>query len=84
MKFKTLQILLFGDANKPVHDLHKEETREDKWRNLNCFIQRNFYIIALAFILLSFLVFVAVCFYICGISATESGMMRNFVNGGFV
>ena len=38
------------------------------------------------FVLLAVLtsLFVMVCFAICGISATESGGMRNFVNGGIL
>lgn len=82
---QSLYLLLFGDAHQPVHDLRsKKHKREDLRRNLNCFIAKNFYIIVLAILLLCFITFVVSCFLFVGISATESGMLRNFVNGGYV
>lgn len=33
-------------------------------------------------IVVLFILFVLVCFAICGVSATESGAMRNFIAGG--
>ena len=53
--------------------LHKQATREDYLRTLNCWIQRNFYILALASIIFLLIMFVIVCYLICGVSAVESG-----------
>ena len=39
-------------------------------------------IFVLTLIILLFILFIAVCFTIVGLSATESGMMRNFLNTG--
>ena len=82
MRFKTLHFLLFGDMHKPVNDLHKKSTRNDKLLKWNVILGQYFYIICIAVIILCLIGFIAVCFHICGISATESGMMRNFINGG--
>lgn len=80
-----LTLLLFGDAHEPVHDLRSKKQREEDFRiKLNCFIAKNFYIIVLAILLLCFITFVVSCFALVGVSATESGMLRNFINGGLV
>lgn len=84
MRFKTLHFLLFGDMNKPVNDLHKKSTRNDKLLKWNVILGQYFYIICIAVIILCLIGFISVCFYICGISAVESGGMRNFINGGLV
>ena len=84
MKFKTLHFLLFGDMNKPVNDLHRKSTRNDKLLDLNQKIGQYFYIICILAIILCLIGFIAVCFSICGISAVESGGMRNFINGGLI
>lgn len=34
------------------------------------------------FLIMGVVLFIVLCFAICGISAVESGGMRNFVNGG--
>ena len=34
------------------------------------------------FLIMGVVLFIILCFAICGISAVESGGMRNFVNGG--
>lgn len=49
---------------------------------LNLWIERNFGLIALAAVLFLLITFVVMCFWSVGISAVESGGMRNFVNGG--
>ena len=36
------------------------------------------------FLIMGVALFIMLCFAICGISAVESGGMRNFVNGGYV
>ena len=74
-------LTLFGFINSPVNDLHKKPTREDYKKELNYWIQRNFYIICLAAISIALIIFVGVCFFVCGISAVESGAMRNFIGG---
>lgn len=84
MRFKTLHFLLFGDMHKPVNDLHKKSTRNDKLLKWNVILGQYFYIICIAVIILCLIGFISVCFYICGISAVESGGMRNFINGGLV
>ena len=84
MRFKTLHFLLFGDMHKPVNDLHRKSPRNDKLLKWNLILGQYFYIICIAVILLCLLLFIAVCFYVCGISAVESGGLRNFINGGIV
>ena len=71
-----LWILLVGTP-QPKHSLYKQPTREDFSRNLNCWIQRNFYIIALAAILTLLVSFVIFMFWLCGVSAVESGNYYN-------
>lgn len=34
------------------------------------------------FLIMGVVLFLVLCFAICGISAVESGMLRNFINGG--
>ena len=51
---------------------------------INLWIERNFGLIALAAILILLMIFVVMCFWIVGVSATESGAMRNFINGGVI
>lgn len=71
-----LMILLVGTP-QPKYSLHKQPTKEDFTRNLNCWIQRNFYIICILAILFLLLAFVFVCFAIVGVSAVESGTVYN-------
>ena len=70
-----LIILLFGHQNRPKNDLRKKPTTRENW--LQTLIQR-YYIYILAFIIvLCFILFVYICFAICGVSATESGAVYN-------
>jgi len=80
----TILSLLLGPNTAAKNSLYKKPTKEDYRRSLNCWIYRNFYIIALVILVAVFVTFIISCFYICGLSATESGMMRNFVNGGVI
>ncbi len=57
--------------------LHKKPTREDYMRDINCWIQRNFYILCAIAIMILLVVFVVACFTIVGASATESGVQYN-------
>jgi len=79
---RLLQVLILGNRNVPKHDLRKKPTSDDAIKSLNEFLQRNFYIICVASIIFLLIVFVIVCYALVGVSAVESGAMRNFVNGG--
>ena len=74
-----LWILLAGTPTNAKHSLYKQPTREDFSRNLNYWIQRNFYIIALAAILILLILFVIVCFWGVGVSTLESGNYYNHI-----
>ena len=80
----SLLMLLLGTTQTSTakNSLHKKPTTEDQMKALNGWIQKYFYIICLAVLIAVFLTFILTCFYACGLSATESGMMRNFINGG--
>lgn len=80
MKAITSLINLLVGTPTAKHDLRKKPTKEDHFRTLNCWIQRNFYIIALAAIIILLILFVVVCFAIVGVSATESGVQYNQFN----
>lgn len=75
----TLINLLVGTPTAKT-DLRKKPTKEDRIRTLNCWVQRNFYIIALATMIILLVVFIFVCFAIVGVSATESGVQYNQFN----
>ena len=68
------------NTNEQVR-LNKQLTKEDLQIELLSFIEKNFYFIVIA---LAFIGFVLGVFYLTGLSAVESGTMRNFVNRGFV
>ena len=73
-----LQVLLNGtESNVPKYNLHKRQDKEDILQQINRIIERNFYTIALAVIILLFLVFIWACFTIVGLSATDSGLTYN-------
>lgn len=78
MTFKYILGLLFtGEkANEPVR-LNKKQNKTDLMEFANGFVERNFYIIALLIMVLALITFVALCFAIMGIGATESGMTYN-------
>ena len=74
--------------------LHKQETTDDrnaweKWcengmnKGEEWVLNHSFLCLFILFALLISL-FVVVISSLVGVSATESGMMRNFVNGGYV
>ena len=79
MKFITtlINFILFAGTPTAKHDLRKKPTREDHLRDFNCWIERNFYIIALAAIVFLLITFVIVCFAVVGVSAVESGNYYN-------
>jgi len=76
--------LLLGTNTGAKNSLHKKPTTYDFKQKVNCWVYRNFYIIALVFLVLVFVTFIFACFAMVGISATESGAMRNFMNGGVI
>ena len=80
----TILSLLLGTNTAAKHSLYKEPTKEDFTKKLNCWVYRNFYIIVLVILVAVFVTFIFTCFAIVGLSATESGMLRNFVNGGVI
>ena len=71
--------LLLGNPTAGKVRLNKKPTRDDYIRNLNCWIERHFYIICLAAITLLLIGFVMVCFAIVGVSAVESGVPYNHI-----
>ena len=75
--FIILLTLLGFHDNGPKYDLHRKQTREDNINNIRVWIQVNFPFIALAVIIGLSVFFVWFCFFITGISATDSGMMYN-------
>lgn len=64
--------------------MSKQERRIYYKVKFNLFIERNFGIIALAAIIILLIIFVAMCYWLVGVSALESGSMRNFMTRGMV
>ena len=79
MKFTYLINLLLGNPTAGKVRLQKKPTRDDHIRTINCWIERHFYIICLAAIVLLLVAFVMVCFAIVGVSAVESGVPYNHI-----
>ena len=75
--------------NKPVYDLHKKEEKNHIFspvynfdEKLEAFILSHasfFFILALVTLAV---LFVVLCYALVGVSAVESGGMRNFLAGG--
>lgn len=64
--------------------LAKQPTKEDDIKKVSNWYLLNSDYFALAAILIFLGIFIIVCFKFCGISAVESGTMRNFINGGVI
>jgi hypothetical protein len=62
--------------------LEKQPTKEDYFKSFECWIQRHFTILCFIMIVFLLVFFIWLCFTIVGVSAVESGGMRNFINGG--
>ena len=75
--FLSLLWVLLAGTPAPVNDLRKKPTRETSNMQFYAWINKNFYIIALAALIL----FVIICFMIVGGSATESGTLYNQLGG---
>lgn len=73
-----LTVLGYKD-NGPVNDLRKKPTREDHIRNIECFIQRHFYIIMMLFLAILMITFITFCYMLVGVSAVESGTIYNHI-----
>ena len=71
---------IFGTSNNPVR-LQKKPTMKDRKEKFNCWIQRNFGIIALIIMLFALISFVIVCYLVVGVSAVESGNYYNHLGG---
>ena len=68
-----LSNLIVETPTAAKNDLRKKPTKEDRIKNVNCWIQRNFPIIALAAIVFLLIFFVGFCFVLYGVSTVESG-----------
>jgi uncharacterized membrane protein len=79
MKFTQLINLILGNPTTSKVRLAKKPTRDDHIRSLNCWIERNFYLIVLACMIFLLIAFVLVCFAIVGVSAVESGVPYNHI-----
>jgi len=62
--------------------LQKKRTRDDYMRDVNSWVIKNFGVVALATIITLLIAFIIVCYIVVGVSAVESGTMRNFIAGG--
>lgn len=71
---------IFGTSNNPVR-LQKKPTMKDRKEKFNCWIERNFGIIALIIMLFALIRFVIVCYLVVGVSAVESGNYYNHLGG---
>ena len=71
-----LNILGFR-SNRPKVDLHRKPTFEDRVDKVRNWVNLNFSFIALAVVIGVLVFFVWFCFFMVGLSATESGMLYN-------
>ena len=76
-----LLILLVGTPTNAKHSLYKQPTRDDFKKEVNYWIARNWNFIALAAILILLISFVLFVFWLCGVSAVESGNYYNHFGG---
>lgn len=75
-----------GVKNDSKVRLHKkEETTPNKLslKIYNCYAQ-HYKIVNIFAIFLFLILFCEICFLIVGVSAVESGNLRNFINGGYL
>ena len=66
---------------KAKHDLRKKKTIKEQ---LYEFLEDNFIVFAYIIIIIAICVLIWVAIWMCGVSAVESGAMRNFINGGHI
>jgi len=71
--------------NQPAR-LHKKENNVSPVNHIFDKIEAWAYahapLLLALFLIMGVVLFIILCFAICGISAVESGGMRNFINGG--
>lgn len=72
-----LWVLLVGTPSNGKARLTKKPTKEDYTLRINCWIERNSYIICVLAIVFLLIGFVFVCFALVGVSAVESGVQYN-------
>ena len=83
----VLQVLMAGVETSltpkptPKHDLHKKKTPKEQLYEI---LEDNFIIFAYAIVLIGIATVICVAIWTCGVSAVESGMMRNFINRGMI
>ena len=73
----VLLTILGFRSNKPKVDLHRKPTFEDRVDKVRDWVNLNFSFIALAVVIGVLVFFVWFCFFMVGLSATESGMLYN-------
>ena len=73
----VLLTILGFRSNKPKVDLHRKPTFEDRVNEVRDWVNLNFSFIALAVVIGVLVFFVWFCFFMVGLSATESGMLYN-------
>ena len=76
-----LSLLLGNPTDSKSTILNKKPTHEDNMKLLNQWIEKNFYIICLAVLIIVLITFIGVCFVVCGVSAVESGQYYNHLGG---
>ena len=66
--------------------LHKKETQVSPvnhiFDKIEAWALSHAPLLLALFLIMGVVLFIILCFAICGISAVESGGMRNFINGG--
>lgn len=73
----VLLTILGFRVNGPKVDLHRKPTHEDYRKKLNYWASRNIGIIGVAVIIGLLVFFILFCFWVVGVSATDSGMLYN-------
>jgi len=73
----VLLTILGFRSNRPKVDLHRKPTFEDRVDKVRDWVNLNFSFIALAVVIGVLVFFVWFCFFMVGLSATESGMLYN-------
>ena len=84
MTFKNgVKNILTGNKTEGKVRLHKKPDKASDYKLCNFFYKYEL-AIYISLTMIALFLFCAICFTICGISAVESGGMRNFINGGYL
>ena len=75
--------ILTGNNTDSKARLHKKPEAINYYKLCN-FIYKYELAIYISLTMIALFLFCVICFTICGISAVESGGMRNFINGGYL